>query len=83
MQSACEQESHPLFCGTSESRTVIGQYFYSDTDTIVASYWLDKIKAEARQIFHGKWLPLRFVFNEKELQYSEEVRMKQVKTENA
>jgi hypothetical protein len=52
-----------------------------DEETIVASYWLEKIKAEARQIFHGKWLPLRYVFTEKELQYSSEVRMKKVKTE--
>ena len=53
-----------------------------DDETIVASYWLEKIKAEARQIFAGKWLPLRYIFTEKELQYSNEVRMRQVKTEN-
>jgi hypothetical protein len=53
-----------------------------DEETIVASYWLEKIKAEARQIFAAKWLLLRYIFTEKELQYSNEVRMKQVKTEN-
>ena len=52
-----------------------------DSNTIVANYWLYKIKAEARQIYQGKWLPLRFVFTEAQLQYSNEAMMKQVKTE--
>jgi hypothetical protein len=52
-----------------------------DSNTIVANYWLYKIKAEARQIYQGKWLPLRFVFTETQLNYSNEVIMKQVKQE--
>ena len=38
-------------------------------DIIVAEYWRDKIRAESRQIFDGKWGPMRFVFTEKELDY--------------
>ena len=52
-----------------------------DQDTVVASYWIEKIKAEARQLFCGKWLPLRFIFTEKELQYHREFLMKDVKKE--
>ena len=52
-----------------------------DSDTVVASYWLDKIRAEARQLFQGKWLPLRFIFSEKELHYNTELQKKTIKTE--
>ena len=52
-----------------------------DQDTVVASYWIEKIKAEARQLFCGKWLPLRFIFTEKELQYHREFSTKNIKKE--
>ena len=51
-----------------------------DAETIVANYWREKIKAEARQIYQGKWLPLRFLFTEKEFGYYLEQKQK-VKTE--
>lgn len=50
-------------------------------DTIVAEYWREKIKAEARQLYNGKWLPLRFVFTKKELEYSNEMIKKTIKSE--
>ena len=62
--------------------TIANGKSHKDEETIVASYWLEKIKQEARQIYHGKWLPLRYIFTEKELQYNSEVKMKKVKTEN-
>ena len=40
-----------------------------DDGTIVAEYWRDKIRAEARQKYDGKWEPMRFIFTENELQY--------------
>ena len=52
-----------------------------DSDTIVANYWLEKIRREARQIYEGKWLPLRFVFTDQQLNYHNEVSKKKVKTE--
>ena len=44
----------------------------SDIDTIVANYWLEKIKREARITYEGKWHPLRFVFTEKQLLYNKD-----------
>ena len=41
----------------------------NDADSIVANYWREKIKAEARQLYHGKWFSMRFIFTEKELGY--------------
>ena len=52
-----------------------------DPNVIVANYWREKIKAEARQRFGGKWLPLRFVFTEKELQYNQEITKSKIKKE--
>ena len=40
-----------------------------DDETIIAEYWRDKIRSEARQIYEGKWEPIRFIFTEKELHY--------------
>ena len=50
-------------------------------DEIVADYWREKIKAEARQRFNGKWLPLRFVFTGKECEYNNEMSKKSIKKE--
>ena len=50
-------------------------------DEIVADYWREKIKAEARQRCIGKWLPLRFVFTEKEYEYNNEMSKKSIKKE--
>ena len=38
-----------------------------DEHIFVANYWRDKIRDESKQIMKGKWLPLRFIFTEKEL----------------
>jgi hypothetical protein len=53
----------------------------SGPDVIVALYWREKIKREARQLYEGKWLSLRFVFTRKELDYSNEMIQKSVKKE--
>ena len=45
-----------------------------DTETVVAKYWHDKIKSEARQRFEGKWDPLRFIFTEQQLEYQEHIK---------
>ena len=34
---------------------------------VIANYWRDKIRDESKQIMNGKWLPLRFIFTQKEL----------------
>ena len=52
-----------------------------DTDTIVANYWREKIKSEARSRVKGKWLPLRFIFTEKDMEYHEEHMKKRIKDE--
>ena len=46
----------------------------TDEETIVAKYWHDKIRNEARQLFQGKWNPLRFAFTEQELDYNEKFK---------
>ena len=51
----------------------------NDTDEIIASYWLEKIKREARQIYDGKWIPLRFVFTENQLKYNIDILAKNKK----
>lgn len=53
----------------------------NDSDAIVAKYWRNKIRAEARQLFAGKWLPLRFIFTEKELTYNQKMLENKIKTE--
>ena len=52
-----------------------------DSDAIVANYWLDKIKAEARQIYQGKWLQLRFIFTEEQFLYNKEGLKSKMKLE--
>ena len=52
-----------------------------DKDLVVATYWYEKIRSEARQIFSGKWMPLRFIFNEKDLHYHNSFQRKKIKTE--
>ena len=49
----------------------------SDIELIVANYWLEKIKREARQTYEGKWHSLRFVFTDKQLKYNNEMLSKQ------
>ena len=58
-----------------------GRKNVSGPEVIVAHYWREKIKREARQLYEGKWLPLRFVFTRKELDYSNEMIQKSVKKE--
>ena len=52
-----------------------------DRDMIVANYWRDKIKTETRNRVKGKWLPLRFIFSEKDAEYYEECKNKAIKNE--
>ena len=52
-----------------------------DSDAIVANYWLDKIKAEARQIYQGKWLQVRFIFTEEQFLYNKEGLKSKMKLE--
>ena len=48
-----------------------------DEDLIVATYWHNKIKTEARQRVKGKWLPLRFIFTDNDMAYhTEQVKVK-------
>ena len=53
-----------------------------DADMIVANYWRDKIKDEAKHRVKGKWLPLRFIFTEKDFDYQKEQVKEKVKTED-
>ena len=48
---------------------------------IVANYWREKIKTETRNRVKGRWLPLRFIFTEKDVEYHKEHMEKQVKSE--
>ena len=52
-----------------------------DADMIIANYWRDKIKDEAKHRVKGKWLPLRFIFTEKDFDYQKEHLKEKVKTE--
>ena len=53
-----------------------------DQNLVVANYWRDKIKDESKQIMKGKWLPLRFIFNEKELLFYKDQLKPKVKEED-
>ena len=53
-----------------------------DADMIVANYWRDKIKDEAKHRVRGRWLPLRFIFSEKDFDYQKEQVKQKVKTED-
>ena len=48
----------------------------------MANYWRDKIRDESKQIMKGKWLPMRFIFTDKELVFYEEKMKQKVKLEN-
>ena len=49
-------------------------------DWIVANYWREKIKQEARKIYNAKWLPMRFIFTMAEYEYHK--RMEEMKQED-
>lgn len=53
-----------------------------DADMIVASYWREKIKDESKQIVKAKWLPLRFIFTEKDFEYYIEQTKGNIKAED-
>ena len=50
-----------------------------DDHIVIANYWRDKIRDESKQIMNGKWLPLRFIFTQKELVFFKD--QQKVKTE--
>ena len=52
-----------------------------DDDVIVANYWREKIKCEAKNRLKGRWLPLRFIFTEKDLEYQDEYMRRTIKDE--
>ena len=52
-----------------------------DDDVIVANYWREKIKNEAKNRLKGRWLPLRFIFTEKDLEYQDEYMRRTIKDE--
>ena len=52
-----------------------------DGDIIVANYWREKIKSEARSRVKGNWLPLRYIFSEKDMEYYKEFMRKTIKAE--
>ena len=47
----------------------------------MANYWREKIKSEARSRVKGNWLPLRYIFSEKDMEYYKEFMRKTVKAE--
>ena len=52
-----------------------------DADVVIANYWREKIKNEAKSRIKGRWLPLRFIFTEKDMEYQKEFLKKAVKNE--
>ena len=48
---------------------------------VIANYWRDKIRDESKQIVNGKWLPIRFIFTQKELVFFKEQIRQKVKLE--
>ena len=52
-----------------------------DGDVVIANYWREKIKNEAKSRIKGRWLPLRFIFTEKDMEYQKEFLKKAVKNE--
>ena len=50
-------------------------------DVVIANYWREKIKNEAKNRVKGRWLPLRFIFTEKDMEYQKEFYKKTVKNE--
>jgi hypothetical protein len=53
-----------------------------EADMIVASYWREKIKDESKQIVKAKWLPLRFIFTEKDFEYYNDQTKEKIKAED-
>ena len=52
-----------------------------DGDLVIANYWREKIRKEAKNRSKGKWLPLRFIFSEIDMEYQKEYIKRTVKTE--
>ena len=52
-----------------------------DGDLVIANYWREKIRKEAKNRIKGKWLPLRFIFSETDMEYQKEYIKRTVKTE--
>ena len=50
-------------------------------DLVISNYWREKIKNEAKNRIKGKWLPLRFIFTEKDIEYQKEFLKRNVKNE--
>lgn len=50
-------------------------------DVVIANYWREKIRREATNRIKGRWLPLRFIFSEKDMEYQREYIKRTVKTE--
>jgi hypothetical protein len=75
----------PFSDGFTGRKKIAGEFkkgkLVKDSDAIVANYWLDKIKAEARQIYQGKWLQLRFIFTDQQFHYNKEGFKKPLKSE--
>ena len=55
--------------------------FIKDADVVIANYWREKIKNEAKNRIKGKWLPLRFIFTEKDMEYQKEFLKRNIKNE--
>ena len=53
----------------------------NDASTIIAAYWREKIRAEARQRYNGKWLPMRFIFTPKEFEYHKQKLARTIKSD--
>ena len=52
-----------------------------DVDLVIANYWREKIRRETKNRIKGKWLPLRFIFSETDMEYQKEYNNRTVKTE--
>ena len=71
------------FSGRKKIQSQVGKSGQSTKNAamVVANYWRDKIKTETRNRVRGRWLPLRFIFTEKDVEYHKEHVEKQVKIE--
>ena len=52
-----------------------------DVDLVITNYWREKIRRETKNRIKGKWLPLRFIFSETDMEYQKEYNNRTVKTE--
>ena len=50
-------------------------------DVVIANYWREKIRREATNRIKGRWLPLRFIFSETDMEYQKEYIKRTIKTE--